>query len=248
MSSLYRARRPFGAKRRWGYLVWLIAGIVIGVPEITAAVDHGALPFTTISGMTGHLERHHSWVELIVIALIALLIYSTTRLRPAVDTAGPVAASAGGLTRTVGGRLTVRPQEPKPARAFDDETAPRLFALCAACSLVAIGFATWAADRWWHDNGHYHPAYVLYGSLGLLWLLIPSLVAFALGADTPFPTLLRTIRNLEDWLRGRHWPGSLGALAAWLVSYLIFAGLVILLLHLTLYPFPDITTIINPNG
>jgi hypothetical protein len=34
----------------------------------------------------------------------------------------------------------------------------------------------------------------------------------------------------------------------WLVSYLIVAWLVILLLHLTLYPYPNITRILNPNG
>ena len=37
-------------------------------------------------------------------------------------------------------------------------------------------------------------------------------------------------------------------LLGWLVAYVIAAGIVILLLHLTLYPYPDITRIINPKG
>jgi hypothetical protein len=44
------------------------------------------------------------------------------------------------------------------------------------------------------------------------------------------------------------WNDSLGPSFAWLVSYLILAALVILLLRLTLYPFPNITKILNPGG
>jgi hypothetical protein len=84
--------------------------------------------------------------------------------------------------------------------------------------------------------------------LALLWLIIPGLVAFAFGADVSFPTLFRSVRNLERWLQQRSWPLALGPLLGWLVAYVIAAGVVILLLHLTLYPYPDITRIINPKG
>ena len=43
-------------KRRWGYLVWGVATLVIAIPELLAAFDKGKnLPFTTISKMTGHV-------------------------------------------------------------------------------------------------------------------------------------------------------------------------------------------------
>ena len=51
------------AQRRWGYLVWVVAGAVIFIPELLAAAGAGWLPFTTISTMTGHLERHHRHVQ-----------------------------------------------------------------------------------------------------------------------------------------------------------------------------------------
>ncbi|MGD0273235.1 MAG: hypothetical protein ABSB96_05875 [Gaiellaceae bacterium] len=86
------------------------------------------------------------------------------------------------------------------------------------------------------------------GLLGLLWLVMPSILAFVLAKDMPFPTLFRTIKNLEDWLKTRTWRWSLGPILAWLVSYVILAGLVILLLHLTLYPYPNITKVLNPTG
>jgi hypothetical protein len=47
-------------RRRLGYLVWLIAAGVIVGPELYAATAHEDVAwFTTISHMTGHLERHH---------------------------------------------------------------------------------------------------------------------------------------------------------------------------------------------
>lgn len=246
------------AKRRWGYLLWLIAAAVIGVPEITAAADGGALPFTTISGMTGHLEGYHSWVELVVIALIVLAVFSIVRVSPRRESGAPPGTSVGNppaaenspeALRTAGGRLTFHADAvTQTSDEFDDDDAPVLFALAASVSLAGIAAATWAATRWWDDPHHYHPAYVLYGLLGLLWIVVPSALALVRGLDMPFPTLFRTIGNLEDWLQSRRWRGNLGPLLGLAVTYVIYAGLAILLLHLTLYPYPDITHILNPNG
>jgi hypothetical protein len=234
------------AKRRWGYLIWVVAGLVIGVPEITAAVDQGALPFTTISGMVGHLEHRWTWVELLVVATIVLAVFSAVRVPPkqAGDRAGD-----GQPARTPAGRLTLRPEAVEASKAeFDDEDAPIWFALAAVLSSVLVAVATWAAVRWWDDASHYHPAYLLYGTLALFWIAAPSILALVSAKDFPFPTLFRSVTNLEDWLRARPWPLTLGPLLGWLVAYLILAGLAILLLHLTLYPYPDITHIINPGG
>ena len=95
---------------------------------------------------------------------------------------------------------------------------------------------------------HYPLGFVLYGLIALVWIVVASVLAFAFGEDVPFPTFFRTVSNFEDWLAARRWKGSLGPSLAWLASYLILTGLVILLLHLTLYPFPSITKILNPNG
>jgi hypothetical protein len=232
-----------GRKRRWGYFVWVVAGIVIGVPEITAAVAGDVLPFITISETVGHLERRWPAVELAVVAAIVFLVFSTTRTPPKSQSAGP-----GEPVRTPGGRLTVQAPAPKPPPEFDEEDAPRWFAVAAvgACALVA-GLTALTATLW-DDPHHYRPSYVLYGSLGLLWLVVPSIYAFAAGKDPPFPTVFRTVTNLEEWLRSRPWRWNLGPFAGWLVAYLVLAGLVILLLHLALYPYPDITHILNPKG
>ncbi len=243
-----RSVTKLNAKRRWGYLVWVIGASVILVPEFIAAFGAGGLPFTTISKMTGHLERRYAVIELAVVALLVWVVYSTVRVPPRTRSGEGKAAGDPNPVRTAGGRLTVRARGPKATADFDDEAAP-LFWLAAVAALAVIALASFAAATGWDDGKpHYHVGYVLYGLLALLWIIVPSLLAYAVGKDVPFPTFYRTVANFEDWLAGRPWRLSLGPTLAWLVSYLILAGLVILMLHLTLYPFPSITKILNPHG
>jgi hypothetical protein len=239
-------KRRWGTKRRWGYGVWVIAGGVIAVPELIAASNVDLPWFSTISAAVGHLERYHTWVELLVVAAIVFLVFSLVRLSPELEPNGTEPKPG----RTPGGRLTLSSHADAAARGrFDDDQAQLVFALAAATSVALVALATWAAVTWWDDEpNHFHPAFVLYGLLFLLWLVVPSLVAFFGGRDVPFPTLFRSISNLEDWLKKRRWRHNLGPLTAWVVSYVILAGLVILLLHLTLFPYPDITHIIDPTG
>lgn len=230
--------------RRLGYLIWGIAAAVIAIPELLAAAGAGLgfLHFKTISETTGHLERYHPWVELVVVAAIVFFAYSYFRTSPHADR-GP------NLGRTRGGRLTMDDHADDEARErFDDREPRRIFLVAAAVVLLGVALATWAAVQWWDDERHFHPSYVLYGLLFLFWLVIPSLVVFFGGREVPFPTLYRTVRNLEEWLAHKRLPWNLGPLLAWFVTYVILAGLVILLIHLTLYPYPNITHILNPKG
>jgi hypothetical protein len=229
-------------RRRLGYLVWGVAGGVIAVPELIAAAGGGFLPFTTISAATGHLERYHNWVELLVVAAIVFFVFSYLRVSP--DT-----ARIAGPGRTRGGRLSMMERvDPEAREDFDEAEAERTFVVAAVLALALVALATWLAVEYWDDKRHFHPAFVLYGLLFLLWLVVPSLVAFFGGPEVQFPTLFRTVRNLEEWIARARLPWNLGPMLAWFVTYVILAGLVILLLHLTLYPYPDITHIINPKG
>jgi len=234
-------------KFKWGYFVWIVALVVIGVPELIAAARSNLLPFTTISTMTGHLERHHTWVELVVVAGIVFGVFSMLKVRPRAKEVS-VASESGEPSRTPGGRLTLRETPDVTGQDFDEEEAGAWFALAASLSLVFVAAATWATDEWAGEGHNYQTAYMLYGLLAVLWLVVPSVYAFVKGKDPPFPTLFRSVGNLQDWLRDRNWPLTLGPVLAWLVAYVIVAGLVILLLHLTLYPYPDITHILNPSG
>ncbi len=243
------AERRLGSKRRWGYIVWGVASLVIAVPEITAAVDRQALPFTTISEMVGHLERYHNWVELLVVGLIVFTIFSVVKVSPRSRSGGARRPGDTQPLRTPGGRLTLRTSaSTTPGDDFDDEATPLLFALAALLSSILVAISAWATSQWWDDARDFHTSFVLYGLLGLLWFAVPSILAFARASDVPFPTLFRTVVNLEEWLQSRTWPRSLGPTLGWLVAFVVLWGLVVLMLHLTFYPYPDITHIVDPNG
>lgn len=241
-----KVKRRVGTKRRWGYLVWVAAALMLVVPEITAAISNGALGFVTASETIGHIERYHNWVELGVIGAIVLIVFSLLQVR--LDSAGQD-AEPGKPTRTPGGRLTFHPKEVKDAEQFDDEGAPVEFIAYAVVSAVAIAFAGWAARQWWDDPRRFHASILIYALVALLWFVVPSLVAFFRGFDVPYPTMVRTVQNLAGWLRKqKSWPWQLGPKLAWFVTFVIIWGLVILFVHLTLYPYPDITHVINPRG
>lgn len=245
-------------RRRFGYLVWLVALAFFFVPEALAASGTVArhLPFTTLSGMVGHLEYLQPAVEIAVTALIIAALASILRVPPK-QTSGSWTEERRGNEphRTAGGRITFKESDhaKRAAGDFDDGETPLWFALFSLVTALAIAAGTIAARKWWPDpaphsgeaNALFHPGYVLYGSIGLLCFVVPSLYAFVAGKDAPFPTLFRTYANALEWLRGRH---EGGRSLAWIVSLVVVWGLAFLLIHLTLYPFPNITHLLNPNG
>jgi hypothetical protein len=262
---------PALSKRRWGYVVWGVALGFVFIPEILAAVPltESQLPFPTISRMTGHLEYQHAQWELAPTMLIVFVLLSLLR--------APIAETSGGNSRDVvfarwrrgdksphrtpGGRLTSAPVE-QTAESFDKEGVRALFVVRSVLvAMVITGLTLWAVHHWpnqydmkngaRHKLPNYPVAYILYASIGFFWLLLPGVTGFAKGKDAQFPNLFRTIQNLEQWIaRPRRTEGAerLGHAVAWLLSFLLVWGMVFLMLHLTLYPFPNITHILNHGG
>jgi hypothetical protein len=236
------------SKRWWGYFVWIGAALMVAVPEITAAsFSRDTLGFITISETVGHLERYHNWIELGVIGVIVAAVVSLVRIPPRQSGAQKTAA---GAARTPGGRITFHstPGTTKHPSTWDEEAAPWIFLAAAIVAAGLVAFGGWATAEWWDDARRFHVSFVIYVSLATLWFVIPGLLAVFAGEDVPFPTMFRTVHDLEDWLKGRSWRWMLGPKLAWLVTPVIFWGLVVLLIHLTLYPYPNITDVLNPNG
>ncbi|MFY9579045.1 MAG: hypothetical protein WAQ33_06950 [Gaiellaceae bacterium] len=264
------ARRVGLSRRRWGYVVWAVALGFVFVPEILAAIPftESQLPFPTISRMTGHLEYEHAEWEIAPTMLSVFVLLSLLRVPPKQKSGGHTAetdVSRGdseqtGPYRTPAGRLTSTPVA-KTAEEFDNERLGITFAVRSIAVAIVITLITlWAARHWPNQYiptstgrkklPNYHVAYFLYGSIGFFWLLLPSLSAW-LGAKDSVPSLFRTIVNVEEWIakpRKPVWPERVSNAAAWLVSFLLVWGMVFLMLHLTLYPFPNITRILNHGG
>src|SRR5436190_2529152 len=162
------------AREARGYAVWLTAGVVVAIPELWAVFTND-VPWPTISGTIGHLEYEWSGTAVIVVVVLVFSALLTVRYPPRPG-------------RTAGGRLS-----PEPQTATRRQLSP--WSYFPAAALVVIGGAlasqTFDGDKW-------HLAYVLYGLTAVFWIVIPSLAAYFLARDVPFPTLFRTIEDLED--------------------------------------------------
>jgi hypothetical protein len=265
-----RAGRRALTKRRWGYVVWSVALGFVFVPEILAAIPftESQLPFPTISSMVGHLEYQHAEWEVAPTVLIVFVLLSL--LRVPLGKAGKHSSERIARRRANGdvrphrgpdGRLTIAPTS-QTTEEFDGDTVRGFwFAVRSlAVAIVIVLITLWAYRHWPNQyvvkDGvrkklpNYHVAYFLYGSIGFFWLLLPGVTSFAAGGRADHPSLFRTVRNLEEWVatpRGRLWPAAVATAVAWLLSFVLIWGMVFLMLHLTLYPFPNITHVLNPQ-
>src|SRR5207244_3866652 len=103
----------------------------------------------------------------------------------------------------------------------DDEELPRggIYVAFVLVAGAATGLIAYAAGA-----GKYMLGYFLYSSLALFAIVIPSALAYWRGKILGAPPLFRTIADLQKrW----HW-----------VAAALVAGLVVLLVHLALYPWP----------
>lgn len=198
-------------RERLGYVVWLAVGAVIAVPEILAAA--GQPPWPTISATVGHLEAAQNFVAIIVVALIVAAAALAVQFRQS-QPGEFVTAGGRPRGRTGGGRRTRRPGQVSDVPAY-------VYFPAAVCAVVAGSLLAYLAN-----GSSWVLGYVLYGLIAICCLVIPNVLAFWFARDVPFPTLFAVLAGVE-----RRWPP---------VALVILAGLVVLLVHLALYPWPDI--------
>lgn len=211
------------AERRAGYLFW---GVVIGVillVELAGALGGWLekhigvhVPWTTISGMVGHLEDLWPTTAVIVVAVLApAAFYALAPIGPPSEF-GPFSRSSSG--RWYVGRA--KSDEPEREVWRWGYTPILVFIIC----LVAAGLAIWLLD----DD--FQRAYVIYGTLFLFGILVPSLLVLA-HFRVGFPSLFVTIEDLREQRDVK----------AVLATVALSAGLAVLVIHLAFYPWPDIT-------
>lgn len=206
----------------WGYITWLTAGVVVAVPEVAAATS-GRVPWPTISETVGHLEARATWVAPLVVGYLVFAAYhAVPHLSPGAD----VVTSAR-QPRTEAGRLTAVPDRHPDV---PDQLATTTFVVFAVVALGIVVAGTLVAVTVSSDR--YVVGYVLYGLIGVFWVLVPTILAYWFRKDVPFPPLSTTIGYLE-----RRWH---------VVAVLVLAGLAVLALHLAFYPWPDTIRDLQP--
>lgn len=103
------------------------------------------------------------------------------------------------------------------------EQPTRYYDWWVVLAIVVIGTALAVGAFHWNK---YEVGYTLYGLFLVFGIVVPAALAYFVGRVVSFPGLIFTVRKLE---RRLHW-----------IAVVIIAGLSILLVHLALYPWPDL--------
>jgi hypothetical protein len=202
----------------WGYGFWLFLGLVFGVPESWAGVANP--PWPALSDTITHLDALWPPTAVIVVALMVFVAYYFVRVPVSqagslmYPQGGPGRGTGAGVGRTYNGRLSKAPADISPV--------PALIYVPLALAAIVIGsvIAAVASGDFWVAG------YVIYGLITIFLVIIPNVLAYFFAREVPWPTLLATIVNLE-----RRWRPA---------AVVVLAGLVILMLHLALPPWPDL--------
>jgi hypothetical protein len=216
----------FEDKLKVGFLAWGLVGLVIAIPELFAAAVSRS-PWPTISGTVGHLESRWAFVAVIVVAVIVALaarvaaliiplLGSTASPEDPSPTAESVAAEAvkRELRRANG---TAAAQAGGWRRRFVFAYFPSSIVVVALAGYIASQTST---NRW-------ILGYVIYGLIAVFGILIPSILTRVENVpNPPFTSIFVTISALFTYQR-------------WIATIVVI-GLVILLIHLALYPWPDV--------
>jgi hypothetical protein len=206
--------------RGWGYLFWGFMGLVIAVPELSAVFWSDYVPWPTISGTVGYLEYWHPWVSLIVVGVIAWWALHVIEFGPERTEVFVVDVNQNPNRRyvnTPGGWSTRAKQLGSPVNGL----------LYMAIAIVAVVIPSLFVALVARPDDEYLLGEVLYALIFVFWILIPLTLAYA-GREVPFPTLFETFRDFARL-------DPIKVFAA-----MIAGGIVVLLIHLVLYPWPSI--------
>lgn len=211
-----RARfRGVGARERWGYGVWLFVGLVFGVPESWAGITNP--PWPALSDTVGHLEQLWHPVRVIVVALIVFIVFHAVSYPPGQTGEFPAREGEPKRVRTPCGRVA------RTGTGTGAASAVPVFVYFPLAVGVVAGGSIIAAIA---GSDMFVLGYVIYGLIAIFLVIIPNTLAFWFATEMPFPTLHRTVANLE-----RRWRPA---------AMVIVAGLVVLTFHLVFFPWPDI--------
>ena len=232
---------PNKAVRReaWGYAFWTPVVLLLFLPaELIPAFWHAA-NWPTFSTTVGHLEYLWGPTGLFVVALMVFTAVNAIRrarreqvsregvYRDDVD-GGRIVLQAASAPRPLEGPLRAARLLPG-RRAPDEDTSVRMLVYVpgSAATIAALATVAFAYGGYWPG------AYVLWGLVAFFVLALPSILAFWFAKHVPFPTLFRTVANLEGHVQ--------------MIATAVLAFLVVLGLHLSFYPWPNTAHVLQAD-
>jgi hypothetical protein len=233
--KLLRCRDDEIRREAWGYAFWFPAIVLLFLPaELIPAFWHAA-NWPTFSTTIGHLEYLWGPTALFVVALMAFTAVNAVQrkrreraprhgaYRDDVDGGRIVwqAAAAPRLLRAA--RLVPAVRRPDDDSWVDMRIyVPGSLATIAAFAAVAFVF-----------GGYWPGAYVLWALVAFFLLVFPSILAWRFAKHVLFPTLFRTVANLESHVQ--------------MIGTAVLAFVAALAIHLSLYPWPNIAHVIQAD-
>lgn len=215
LTAMWAAGEPLTRPQRRGFAFWLPVGLVFGAVELGGALSgafRNFIPWPTFSTTIGHIEDGASWVGVIVVGVIAMVAY-----RAATHDAKEERTPHGRVIPSAVSHAEIRPVDIKaPVRAFRYDW-PFVFTVTA--------LVTFLVSRFWSDE-KLVLGYSIYGSLLVFGVVIPSLLVRFAHRDARFPSVWIPVEVLRQ-----RFP---------VTPYVLVGGLAILIIHLALYPWPDI--------
>jgi len=216
LKSKWAAGKALTKPQRRAFAFWVPVGLVFGAVEL-AGVLSGAfrnfIPWPTFSTTIGHIEDSASWVGVIVVGVIAMVAYRAVN-------------HDSEEKRTSHGRV-IPPNVVKGSIKLVDIKAPvHAFRYDWVFVFTVTAVVAFAVNRLWSDE-KLVLGYSIYGSLLVFGIVIPSLLVQVAHRDARFPSVWIPVAILRD-----RFP---------VTPYLLVGGLAILVIHLALYPWPDIT-------
>ena len=174
-----------------GYRFWGVVILAILLVELAGAAAHWLndkigvkIPWTTISGMVGHLEELWPTTAVFVVGLLApAAFYALT----------PIDSQR----RSPLGRVTIRQPSEQPVEWY---SARVVFLLSALVGAIAVGV--------FEDD--FIRAYFIYGALFVFGILVPTFLLLAKRRDVGFTSLFVTIGHLRQ---NRDWKARLVTIA-----------------------------------
>lgn len=212
LSRVAARPRAMPAREAWGYGLWLFVGIVFAIPEAWAGF--GSPPWPSLSITVAHLETLWPGTRVVIVAVIVLLVFQAV---------GYPFRHAGEGTSSTGQRTAVRTERGRLTRQAGDVPVISTVGYFLAALAITAGGSLLAANA---SSDPYVLGYVIYSLFWIFLVGVPNALAYFCARDFAFPTLFRTVADLESRWR-------LAAVAA------VFA-LVILALHLVFFPWPNI--------
>jgi hypothetical protein len=208
----------------WGYFWWGAVAIVIGIPEIWAAVGGKDVLWPTISGTVGNLEVSNVWVAFIVVAVLVWAGFHAVRV--AKDELRAKVAGHPDRLPEVTAQMRQRGSTASTSRrgSFSTQDTEALTYLVIAVFAVAVPSAL-VKSLYEGDDRRYVFGEALYASIAFWWLIVPGWLAYKRASRVPYPTLFTSLKTLA----GR----------APKFTVLLTSALLVLLVHLILYPWPS---------